>query len=347
MKEFIPALHREMEMQSNYLEGETINTIYLGGGTPSMLEISEIKKLLEKIHNTFPVNPGAEITLEANPDDLEPTVLSSLKTAGINRLSIGIQSFRDEDLLYMNRVHNAVQAGLCITQACDAGFENLSVDLLYGVHGLSNEAWEANLEKAISLQIPHISAYALTVEDKTPLEWLIRKGKLHPPDENNTVQQFEILMETMEQAGYQQYEISNFCRQGNYSRHNTAYWNGEKYLGLGPSAHSYDLVSRQWNVANLQQYLSSVNGGELLFEKEILSRPQKYNEYIMTSLRTMWGCDLDYLRFNYLPEWVNQTMKEVRDFITDNMVEEADNHLVLTRKGKLFADRIASALFIG
>jgi putative oxygen-independent coproporphyrinogen III oxidase len=345
ISDFVAALIQEVDLRKEYLNGESINTLYFGGGTPSLLDSGAIGALIEKIDSTFPVSPVAEITLEANPDDLNPKKLRELKSVGINRVSIGVQSFRDADLLYLNRTHSGAQAETCIKQALGAGFENLSIDLIYGIPFLGDEEWEKNIGKAVSMNIPHISAYALTVEEKTPLEWLIRQGKLPAVEEEKSAKQFGIGMRTLADAGYEHYEISNFCKPGSYSKHNTAYWQGEKYIGFGPSAHSFDGHSRQWNVANLHKYIESVKNGSPMFEKEELTKEQEFNEYIMISLRTMWGCDLDHLRKKFGLIWTEKTLDSINKFKDQNLVEIIDDHILLKDHGKLFADRIASELF--
>lgn len=339
------ALLRELNLRSGYLSGEVIRTIYFGGGTPSLMAVSTIEQLLDRIYSLFPVDKNVEITLEANPDDLNPEYLENLHHLGVNRLSIGIQSFRDEDLVYMNRIHTAMEAINCIEQSHQAGFENLSIDLIYGIPELSDLAWEQNLANAIKLRIPHISVYALTVEDNTPLKWLINQGRSKAVDEEQSARQFEIAMNILPGKGYEHYEISNYCQPGFYSKHNTAYWRGEKYLGLGPSAHSFDGISRQWNNANLRLYLDSKNNELPPFEREILSEQQKFNEYIMTSLRTMWGCNLEYLEETFDPLWIEDLLFDAKSAQQAGLLEIKNRVLLLTSRGKLFADGVASGLF--
>jgi len=336
---------RELELQIDYLEDEPISTIYFGGGTPSLLIVEEISSLLTAIHTLFGVTPNAEITLEANPDDLTPVKLRELKQAGVNRLSIGIQSFEDIDLEFLNRTHTALQAYDCIKSARDAGFSNLSIDLIYGIPTLDSRHWEYNLQKAVELDIPHISAYALTVEEKTPLAVMIRQGKLPNVDDAVQAQHFEILVDILEASGYLHYEISNFCKPGMFSQHNTAYWKGIKYLGIGPSAHSYNGVSRQWNVANTGQYLQNLSHNKVPFEKEVLTKEQRFNEYVMTSLRTMWGCDLAFIEKQFGLQWVEQAWRDADKYVRSGLLESENNILYLTRNGKFRADGIASDLF--
>jgi len=340
------AITGELLQRKNYLKGQTIETVYFGGGTPSLIETDDIEKILNAIHKHFRVEPDAEITLEANPDDLTPVKFTALKNAGINRLSIGIQSFRQEDLDFLSRTHTSSQVTQCITDAQLAGFQNLSIDLIYGIPTLSDEGWKENLRKAFSFGIPHISAYSLTVEDKTPLELMIRKGKMRPVDENLSLSHFHILCTMMQEYGYEHYEVSNFCLPGAYSRHNTAYWQGKSYLGVGPSAHSYNGISRCWNVANLATYIETGSAGEVKSEQELLSPTTQLNEYIMTSLRTMWGCDLVTVRRKFGEEIAENLLLDALTFIESKQMIYREGKLVLTPEGLLFADGISSALFI-
>ncbi len=344
-EEIVPMMMRELKLQKDYLEGASINTIYFGGGTPSLLSGDEISLLLSGIQELFHVEPDAEITLEANPDDLTPVRIKSLIHTGINRLSIGIQSFSDQDLVFLNRVHSGKQAKTCIKRAQDAGFTDLSIDLIYGIPTLSSDQWEYNLMTALDFDIPHISAYALTVEDKTPLAVMIRKGKM--PDVNDAVQlqHFEMLLDLLNAHGYQHYEISNFCLPGKYARHNTSYWKGIPYLGIGPSAHSFNGESRQWNVSGITPYIQALKGGKLPFEKEVLSQSQKFNEYIMTSLRTIWGCDLSHIEKTFGKEWLQQTIEDASIHIKNESLTLQNDHLTLTKKGKFRADGIAADFF--
>jgi oxygen-independent coproporphyrinogen-3 oxidase len=343
--ELVPAMIRELKLQKGYLDGEPVSTIYLGGGTPSLLTAEEVAKFHSVIHELFEVTPDAEITLEANPDDLTSAKLKCLKHAGVNRLSLGVQSFEDADLKYLNRIHTGKQAYNCVKRSQDAGFSNLSIDLIYGIPTLDSTQWESNLMTALSLGIPHISAYALTVEEKTPLAVMIRKGEL--PDVNDAVQaqHFNLLIELLEAHGYLHYEISNFCEPGMYARHNTSYWKGISYLGIGPSAHSFNGSSRQWNVANLGQYIQALQKGEVPFEKEILSSAQRFNEYVMTSLRTLWGCDLSIIEKQFGREWMEQALLDAEKYISNGLLKTANNILYLTREGKFRADGIAAQLF--
>ena len=343
--DFISALLEEIALQSSYLQGEHIDTIYFGGGTPSLLSTAEINLIMDKLHATFSINTGVEITLEANPDDLHPQKLAELKAAGINRLSIGIQSFFEEDLRWMNRAHNATQSLNCIKAAQAAGFYNLTIDLIYGTPGLTDEKWYENVQRAIALDVPHLSCYALTVEPKTALDHFISTKQYADVDADQQARQFLLLMDWTEAAGYEHYEISNFAKPGWRSKHNTAYWLGKKYLGLGPSAHSFNGVSRQWNVANNGLYIQSILKGEVPAEIEMLTEVQRLNEYIMTSLRTMEGLSVGYVTNNFSDAAAKTIYSSAKKFIdAGNMVWDGER-LRLTREGKLMADGIASDMF--
>ena len=335
------ALLKETELQKDYLGNDGVETIYFGGGTPSILQISDLRLQVEKIRETFNISKDAEITLEANPDDINEEKLAGWKEIGISRLSIGVQSFFEEDLLWMNRAHNAQQA-IDNLQLAIKQFGNITIDLIYGHPLLSNEKWKQNVEKVIALNIPHISCYALTVEPKTPLSKMIKEKKKEDIQQEKQAEQFLLLMEWLENAGYEHYEISNFAKTGFRSRHNSSYWQGKKYLGIGPSAHSFNGESRQWNISNNNSYIESLEKNEIPFEKEILTQSQKANEYIMTSLRTMEGLDL-----NKIPEAMSRELRSAsKKFIDSGKLTLKENKLLLTREGKLFADGIAADLFI-
>lgn len=342
----IDAIGREAALQRSYLSGQTIDTIYFGGGTPSLLNESQLGYLLDAVASGFNLSGNAEITLEANPDDIVPELLRYWKNAGINRLSIGVQSFRDEDLLYLNRVHNAERALRCLTDARAAGFDNLSLDLIFGIPGLDDESWLSNIAIAVGMQIPHISAYALTIEPKTALEVMIRKGKAAAVDEQQTARQFELLMDELGTSGYQHYEISNYCLPGKVALHNTAYWMGNHYLGLGPSAHSYNGISRQWNVSSVESYLTGINQQKPGFEVEFLDASQQYNEYIMTGLRTIWGCSLNEIEHRFGTARAETFVKNAGRWIEQGCIIAEKGKYTLTRKGKLLADGIAADLFV-
>lgn len=336
----------ESGFQHNYLLEQTVETIYFGGGTPSLLSTEEVKTIIDTIHSLYQVNPNAEITLEANPDDVTDEKLYGWKTAGINRLSIGIQSLFDEDLQWMNRAHTAAEAKQVIQKARNAGFETFTVDLIYGTPGLTDEKWEQNLDWVIEQQITHLSCYALTVEEKTPLDKQIRLLQKTDIDAEQQSRQFLFLMDYMQQAGFEHYEISNFAKPGHRSKHNSSYWHGAHYLGLGPSAHSYNGNSRQWNVANNQQYIQSLSKNIIPFEKEELTKTQQLNEYVMTSLRLLEGCDLEFVQDQFGEAEAIRLKASSNTFQQMKWLTEINNHLVLTREGKLFADRIASDLFV-
>lgn len=338
--ELAEALVKEVALQKNYLGGESVETIYFGGGTPSLLDVEDLKLIIEKIKNTFQVVAGTEITLEANPDDITEEKLVQWKETEVNRLSIGVQSFFNEDLQWMNRAHNALQAMESLQLATNH-FSNITIDLIYGIPALSDQRWKQNIETAIALNIPHLSCYALTVEQKTPLEKMIKEHKKENISPDKQSQQFLLLMQWMEDSGYEHYEISNFAKPGMRSRHNSSYWQGKKYLGIGPSAHSFDGLSRQWNISNNQKYIESVEKGIIPFEKEILTEPQRLNEYIMTSLRTMEGLNLEKTG-----EAADKLINTSKKYIERGLMKFSSHHLVLTREGKLMADGIASALFM-
>ena len=330
----------EMELRKDYLEGEPIETIYFGGGTPSLLPSKDHRVLIEKISSIFKIPPNAEITLETNPDDISEEQLKDWKEAGINRLSIGIQSFFEEDLKWMNRAHTAGQA-LDSLQAAVKHFNNITVDLIYGTPLLTNEKWKKNIDRVITEGIVHLSCYALTVEPKTALYKLIKEQRTADIDPDKQSEQFLLLMQWMEEAGYEHYEISNFAKPGFISRHNSSYWRGKKYLGIGPSAHSFDGASRQWNISNNNIYIDSIEKGIIPYEKEILTSTQQLNEYIMTSLRTMEGLDL-----NQVENALGRKLRTgSRKFIERGLMAEEKGHLKLTKEGKLLADGIAAELF--
>lgn len=342
----VEALLRELELQRDYVKGETLRSIYFGGGTPSLLSLEELTRLFEAIYAWYPVAGDAEITLEGNPDDLTREKLNDLRAyTPVNRLSIGIQSFFDEDLVWMNRAHRAEHARHCLRDAAAAGFQDLTIDLIYGAPTTPDENWAENVRIALSEGIPHLSCYCLTVEEGTALDHFVKKGKAEPVDEERAARQFGYLQDQMEAAGYEHYEISNFALPGRYARHNSSYWRGEPYLGVGPSAHSYNGESRQWNVANNARYLRALNEGDVPFEREMLTPTQRYNEYVMTGLRTIWGCEEQRLAAFGDP-WASHFRQLVQPFLDKGTVAlAAGDRYVLTRAGKLLADQIASDLF--
>ena len=337
---------QEIALQKDYLAQEPVHTIYFGGGTPSLLKEQELTALLLHLRATFAVAADAEITLEANPDDLTAEKLVQLKAAGINRLSIGVQSFHEEDLTWMNRAHNSRQALDCIKQAQDLGFQNITIDLIYGGPTLTNEGWEQNVKQAIALGVPHLSCYALTVEPGTALDHFIKKKKMAATDPDKAAQHFEMLMEWLGAAGYEHYEISNFALPGWHSRHNSSYWQGKPYLGLGPSAHSFNGASRQWNIANNTQYIKSIAAGTVPFEIESLTTAMQFNEYIMTSLRTSAGCNLEWVAEKFGTDHTIHLLAHSEPYIKMGRIERVGEALRLTKAGRLFADGIAGELFI-
>ena len=347
--EFLTALLKEMELFSaadRSTHAESIGTIYFGGGTPSLLLPDEIQKIIERINNHFHVETGVEITLEANPDDITREKLEGWKQAGVNRLSLGIQSFFEEDLKWMNRAHNAKQAKDNLKLAL-AWFPNITIDLIYGTPDLTNEKWKQNVEKVIAMNIPHLSCYALTVEPKTPLDKMIRLHQSPGVDLDKQSEQFLLLMEWLENAGYEHYEISNFAKPEHRSRHNSSYWQGKKYIGFGPSAHSFDGKIRWWNVSNNNLYIQSIHNNILPVEKEVLTATQQMNEFIMISLRTMEGLDLDRLQaIDPNMEVKNQILKQSRKYQERGLANVIGNTIRLTKEGKLMADGIASDLFV-
>jgi oxygen-independent coproporphyrinogen-3 oxidase len=343
--DLIDALLKEIAMTTAFAGSETIATIYLGGGTPSLLDAKELNAIFNALHSKFSIASDAEITLEANPDDISPEKLLMWKQAGINRLSIGIQSFFEEDLKWMNRAHNAQQAMRCISEAQDTGFSNLSIDLIYGTPTLPDDHWQRNMEKVIGFGVPHISCYALTVEPKTALQQLIHSHKMQDTDPEQQARQFLQLIQWLTGAGYEHYEISNFSLPGRRSRHNTSYWQGKPYYGFGPSAHSFNGAdTRSWNIANNALYIKSIRGGVLPVEREVLTQTQKINEYIMTSLRTMEGIDLDLMRSKFGEHTVKGLKKKAGRFPPEHVLTE-NSIIRLTNAGKLFADGIAAELF--
>lgn len=341
---YIDALLHEIELSKDYLQGEPIETLYFGGGTPSHLPVNDLLMIVKKLDSVFGFNNLEEFTLEANPDDLTSEKLKELKKLqqlGLNRFSIGIQSFFDEDLKYMNRAHNSEEALAAVKSVQDSGFEDITIDLIYGTPTMDNERWHRNLETAFSLSVQHISSYALTVEPQTNLERKIKKGVRLPVNEQHSAKQFDVLMTEMKRNGYEQYEISNFAKREKYARHNTSYWLGKKYLGLGPSAHSYNGVARRWNVANNINYIISLEKGVLNFEEELLTEHQRINERIMTGLRTMWGVNLR----EFARDKMDIIMTNLKAVDTNCYQLHADV-LTLTHDGKFFADAIAAQLFL-
>lgn len=346
----VDAICTEIALQKDYLPTKTLETIYLGGGTPSLLTASELGQLFETIHRYFSVASTAEITLEANPDDLTVDKLDQLRPF-VNRLSIGIQTFDDETLRWMNRAHSAVEAERCIQLARDAGFETMSVDLIYGIPDQKRQRrqggiWQTDLQKMLSLDVAHLSAYALTIEPDTAFGRWQQKGKLAALDENLAAEQFEELTKALAGAGYEHYEISNFAKPGQYARHNTAYWQRKAYLGVGPSAHSYNGVSRQYTVANNAQYISEIRRGEVPATLEMLSVSDQVNDYLLTGLRTKWGCSLRELSVLLSADFAKTQANDLQAMYEAGWLMQDGYYLRLTEAGKLFADRVAASLFV-
>lgn len=342
----IASLEKEIILRKNYLHNEDVETIYFGGGTPSLIETSFINRLMKVIRKEYNVSTDAEVTVEANPDDLTIEKCEQLYSAGVNRLSIGIQSFSDADLKFMNRAHNSKQALTSVKNARLAGFKNISIDLIYGIKQSEPGQWENNLNMALNLGVEHLSCYALTIEPRTALADMIRKKKVAPPDDEKTISEFEKLMDSAAVGGFEHYEISNFARDKKYSKHNTSYWQRKKYLGIGPSAHSYNGMSRQWNVSNNQVYIRSLTENIIPFEIEELSESNKFNEYVLTSLRTIWGIDILFVESEFGQLRKGELLKQIQKFINEGMIISSGNNFILTKEGKFFADRIASEMFV-
>jgi oxygen-independent coproporphyrinogen III oxidase len=343
--EMVKAICMEMELRKEYLS-EKIETIYFGGGTPSLLSIDNLKLTIDNLHKHFIIEKNAEITLEANPDDINEEKLSGWKSCGINRLSIGVQSFFEEDLEWMNRAHNASQALQSVKLAQQKGFTNISIDLIYGSPTLSDEKWKENLQTAFALHITHLSCYALTVEPKTALAKMINENKKENIDTEKQSRHFEILTQLANEAGYEHYEISNFAKPDLRSKHNSSYWSGKNYLGLGPSAHSFNGESRQWNIANNALYMQSIQQKNISFEIEYLTATQKTNEYIMTALRTIEGINFADGRWRTTDDSVkNQILKAAKKWEANGNIFKDETRIRLTDKGKFFADGIAADLF--
>ena len=341
----LKSILKEIELQKDYLDGEKIESIYFGGGTPSILSVDEINSITNKISDFHDLSNLKEITLEINPDDINQKKVVELKSTLINRFSVGIQSFFDDDLKFMNRAHNANEAQNSIKLLQDTGFENLTLDLIYGIPNSRLEKWDENLQKAFVLDVPHLSCYSLTIEEKTVFGNWFEKRKINALDDDSVNEQFLHLMNETEKNGFEHYEISNFAKKRKRAFHNTNYWLGEKYLGIGPSAHSFDGESRQSNIPNNVKYVQQISEKNNWFEKEILTPENQANEYIMTSLRTIWGCDLNYLinKFNYNLELIKYDLFELQN---QKLILVKDNIITLTKKGKTLTDSISEKLFI-
>ena len=340
--ECLEAMIKEIEIQKEYLRNEDLSTIYIGGGTPSLLSVRETDLILNKIYKTFRVDSDCEITMEMNPDDIEPEYLKGIKDLNINRISLGIQSWRDSDLKLLNRRHNSEKAASALKQTFEAGFENVTIDLIYGIPGMSQADWAENLDYSFSFDIKHLSAYHLTFEKGTVLWKIKEKGSISEIDEEESAALFNILIEKSEKEGFIHYEISNFGKPGFFSRHNSNYWKQVNYLGIGPSAHSFNGYSRQWNVSNVKEYIKSVNSGKIFYNKEELDLRTRFNEYIMTSLRTMWGIDLDYVEKSFEKEGYDYVVNLSGKFKNYGLMKSEGNFLILTNQGKMISDNIIS-----
>ncbi len=342
--ELVNALCKEMVLRKEEIPGP-LQTIYFGGGTPSLLDAEDLQQIFKTIDDHFEVVEAPEITLEANPDDLTEAKLIMLAASRINRLSIGVQSFFEEDLKLMNRAHNATEALRCL-QLAKQYFDNISIDLIYGMPDMSDARWQENLDQAIALDIPHISSYALTVEPNTALQKFIEKGVVKPVDDAVAQKHFEILLAHMEKAGFENYEFSNFGKLGYFSQNNTAYWTGKPYLGIGPSAHSFDGNTRSWNINNNPKYIKAIAADTLPIERETLSTTDKYNEYVMTGLRTIWGVSLEKIEKDFGLKFRTYVLQQAQKHIEEHLLFLDDDRIVVTKKGKFLSDGLASDLFI-
>ncbi|MDR1746785.1 MAG: radical SAM family heme chaperone HemW [Tannerella sp.] len=337
---YVQAVVSELALRKFYLGHESIGTIYFGGGTPSLLQATDFDVIFDSIHRHYHVLPDAEITLEANPDDLTPTCLSSLHPFPFNRISLGVQSFDDNDLQMLHRRHNGRQAIEAVHKCRDKGYANISIDLMYGLPGQTPERWENNLHKALELNTPHLSAYHLTYEEGTPINRQAQAGLIQPVSEETSERLFYTLINVLTQAGYLHYEISNFCLPDMFSRHNTAYWNGTKYLGVGPAAHSYDGHSRQWNVASLTDYIAGMMNNAPLFENETLDVRTRYNEYVMTRLRTMWGINCSSVRDKFGQALYDHFLRQIQPYLRCGLLQKTDKNVFLAPKGLFISDGI-------
>jgi oxygen-independent coproporphyrinogen-3 oxidase len=343
--EMVLALAKEIEMRKNEFQDEIVETIYFGGGTPSILSIEDLRFLIDEVYRNYKVVENPEITVEANPDDLTENRIIELSKNKVNRLSIGIQSFFEDDLKMMNRAHNSEEAKKCLEIATQY-FDNISIDLIYGIPNMSNELWLQNIETALSFGIPHISSYALTVEPKTALDKFIKKGLIKQPDDEVAQEHFHILANRLQEEGFVHYELSNFGKPDYFSKNNSAYWLGKKYIGIGPSAHSYDGTNRSWNVANNTLYIKSIQENQLPSETETLTTVDRYNEYIMTGLRTIWGVSLERVEKEFGPKYLEYLNLQSQKFIEDELLFIENGILKPTQKGKFLSDGIASDLFL-
>jgi oxygen-independent coproporphyrinogen-3 oxidase len=339
------ALKKELELRKEELKEELVETVYFGGGTPSVLTSEEINSIIASVYENYRISENPEITLEANPDDLSKELIVELSNSAINRLSIGVQSFFAEDLKLMNRAHNSQEAEECIREATKY-FDNISIDLIYGIPGMTNERWIQNIEIALALDVPHISSYVLTVEPKTALFDFIKKGTVIPIADEVAQEHFNTLQDEMEKAGYESYEISSFGKPGYFSRNNMAYWRQKKYIGIGPSAHSYDGVRRGWNINNNPKYIKSIANNEVPIEIEVLSTTDNYNEYVMTGLRTIWGVSLDKITSEFGEKYHSYLLKQADRYLKEGLLYTDDSTLISTHKGRFLVDGIAADLFM-
>ena len=338
------ALVKELELRKDEFENQTVDTIYFGGGTPSLLSVDQLDLLIDSIHKNYKVSSKPEITLEANPDDLSLDNFKALSQSAINRLSIGVQSFFETDLKLMNRAHNADEAKQCLEEATKY-FDNISIDLIYGIPGLTHDNWIQNIETALSFNIPHISSYALTVEPKTALASFIKKGIMEPVDDDMSQEQFHILIEKLDSKGFVHYELSNFGKPDYFSKNNSAYWQGKSYLGIGPSAHSFNGKERSWNIRNNVKYIKAIEEGILPIEVETLSKTDKYNEYVMTGLRTIWGVSVKKVEYDFGIMFKKYLFEQAQKHIEQDLLYLENDKLLVTKKGKFLSDGIASDLF--
>ncbi|MFW5755342.1 MAG: radical SAM family heme chaperone HemW [Tangfeifania sp.] len=344
--QFITPLKKEIFLRKDFTGGEKIETIYFGGGTPSVLKQEELEEIFHFLKSEFSVLPDAEITFEANPDDLTPGYLNAIFEAGVNRLSIGIQSFQDKHLKKMNRRHSAKQAVYSVLNAEKTGFLNISVDLIYGLPNLTIKEWRQSLNEVFQLPVNHLSAYHLTYHEGTPFYTWLKKGTLKELSEQQSVEQFNVLIDKCREAGFEQYEISNFARNQHYSKHNTAYWTGKTYLGLGPSAHSFNGLVRTWNVAHVESYIKAIEKGSSFFQQEVLSETDRYNEYILTHIRTKWGVSAKYIRENFGEEKANLFSTGVEKYLQNDLLQKDNGNFVLKREGLFVSDDIMANLMI-
>jgi oxygen-independent coproporphyrinogen-3 oxidase len=343
---FIKALLSEAEMRKDYTRSEEISTIYIGGGTPSVLSVKEVKTIFDCLFRNYSVNKNCEVTFEMNPDDVNIPYLLGIKKLGVNRISLGIQSWRDKDLTMLNRRHDSAQAERALKDVFKSGFDNVSVDLIYGIPGLGTADWGRNIDITFSYDIKHLSAYHLTIEEGTPLARMKKKGIIEEIDEEESSSQFNLLVEKAINAGFIQYEISNFAKTGYFSAHNTNYWKQVNYLGLGPSAHSFNGYSRQWNISDIKGYIKAVNSGNQFFGREDIDNKTRFNEYIMTSLRTMWGIDLEYVEKTFEKEGYDYVLNMADKFINYGLMRKEANALILTNQGKMISDNIISEFML-